>query len=791
MTRLTAFALLTITLIIALSLWFIRAQEPPAPLPANAPATAFSAQRAFGYVQQIARQPHAMGTPAHAQVRTYLLGQLRLLGLEPQVQETIVAHRSGPKAGYVFNLLARLPGQQPTGRKAVLMLAHYDSQPNALGAADDGSCVAAILETARALKAGPPLQHDVIFLLTDGEEYGLFGAQAFVNQHPWAKDVAFVMNLEARGVRGPAMTFEISPQNGWAVDALIKAAPYPVASSLMYEIYSSLPNNTDFTVFRQAGYTGINSAYIDGFVHYHKLTDSPQNLSLSSMQHHGSNLLAMTRHVANQPLVQTKAPDRVFFNTVGFHMVQYPLGLHGWLVGLLALVLLGTLVTGVRRGVVSVGRSLAGAGLFLLAVVLIMALFWPLTVGIRGLLPTAFFYDYNQKGEPLPFRYYLNGLYGSDRFLVGYVLLTVGLFGLLMRVALRWVRSFSLVMGVYLVLFGLVLLALLKVPSGTYLLLFPLLFSALGTWVVLHWRLNEQLDNQRQLGIAFLTALPALTLIPLVRMLFVTFDLQMPIIAAMLLFLLVLGLLLPLLLVIDQPLRWYRLPRLPLVPLLSLGLGLLVTGWAIRAERPSPTQPQHSHLSYYLDADTGRARWASTATSIDPWKAQFFPALTIGPFTDFYPTTQPRWLQTTAPALPLAAPTATILTDSSTATTRTLRLQLQSHRQAAAFEIRVVSPDSGAVRSAALNGEPVRPSRSQTVLGPAGRYVFFTGCNGLPLSRTLTLTLETRPGVPLQLLLYDETMTLPPALDKPLPPGVVYEQGHGSNQTIVRKAITL
>jgi hypothetical protein len=423
MTRFATLALFALITLVGVSVWLICAIEPPAPLPANAPPTAFSAQRAFGYVQEMARAPHAMGTPAHAEVRTYLLGQLRQLGLAPQVQETTVAHRSGPKAGYVFNLLARLPGSQAAGRKAVLMMAHYDSQPNARGAADDASCVAAILETARALKNGPPLQHDVIFLITDGEEYGLFGAQAFVNQHPWARDVAFVMNLEARGVRGPAMTFEISPENGWAVDALIQSAPYPVASSLMYEIYSSLPNNTDFTVFRQAGYMGINSAYIDGFVHYHKLTDSPENLSLNSLQHHGSNLLAVTRHVANQPLTQTKAPDKVFFNTIGFHMVQYPKGLTGWLVLVLAAVLLGTFAEGARQGVMPVGRVVAGAGLFLLIVLLVTALFWPITVGIRGWLPSAFFFDFGLQEQALPFRYYLNGLYGADRFLVGYTLL--------------------------------------------------------------------------------------------------------------------------------------------------------------------------------------------------------------------------------------------------------------------------------------------------------------------------------------------------------------------------------
>ena len=51
-------------------------------------------------------------------------------------------------------------------------MAHYDSVPFGPGAADDGAGVVTLLETARALKAGPPLKNDVIFLFTDGEEAG-------------------------------------------------------------------------------------------------------------------------------------------------------------------------------------------------------------------------------------------------------------------------------------------------------------------------------------------------------------------------------------------------------------------------------------------------------------------------------------------------------------------------------------------------------------------------------------------------------------------------------------------
>ena len=34
------------------------------------------------------------------------------------------------------------------------------------------------------------------------------GAEAFVDEHPWAKDVGLALDLEARGRSGPVYTFQ-------------------------------------------------------------------------------------------------------------------------------------------------------------------------------------------------------------------------------------------------------------------------------------------------------------------------------------------------------------------------------------------------------------------------------------------------------------------------------------------------------------------------------------------------------------------------------------------------------
>ena len=196
-----------------------------------------------------------MGSPENAEVREYIFGELASLGLDPQVQTATVVdeqHGSPYDAATAYNVLARIEGTGAGEAEAVMLAAHYDSVPTGPGANDDGAGVAALLETARALSAGPRPRNDVIFLFTDGEEPGFLGAEAFVKEHPWADDISVVLNFEARGNSGPSMMFETSAENGRLVEEFARAAPRPVASSATYEVYKRTPSGDDPIEFRKA-----------------------------------------------------------------------------------------------------------------------------------------------------------------------------------------------------------------------------------------------------------------------------------------------------------------------------------------------------------------------------------------------------------------------------------------------------------------------------------------------------------------------------------------------------------
>src|SRR5215207_3823526 len=292
------------------------ALEPPEPLPASAQASEFSAERAFSHVEQIAERPHAVGSAANAEVRNYLVGQLEGLGLRPTVQEATSARTKEGTASIarVHNIHARIPGSAPTGH--VVLVAHYDSVPRGPGAADDGAGVAAILEIARAITSGSPPRNDVDILLTDAEEPWLLGAQAFVRDDRLDPRRSVVLNLEARGTSGPVIMFESSTDNASVIPALA-SAQRPIAASGWEACYQLLSNDTDFTIFRDAGFAGMNFAFGDGSARYHTPEDSPANLDPASLQHMGATVLAATRHFADQDLGAQRGAALTYFSVLG------------------------------------------------------------------------------------------------------------------------------------------------------------------------------------------------------------------------------------------------------------------------------------------------------------------------------------------------------------------------------------------------------------------------------------------------------------------------------------------
>lgn len=87
--------------------------------------------------------------------------------------------------GNAFNVLAELPGSDPAVRDEVVMLGgHLDSWHTGVGATDNADGATTMMEAMRILKAsGLPLRRTVRVALWSGEEQGLLGSRAWVQQH--------------------------------------------------------------------------------------------------------------------------------------------------------------------------------------------------------------------------------------------------------------------------------------------------------------------------------------------------------------------------------------------------------------------------------------------------------------------------------------------------------------------------------------------------------------------------------------------------------------------------------
>jgi hypothetical protein len=338
--RASAIALGLAVVIGALSLWGAKGVTPK---PRDAAPGEFSAERAHDHLKKMCVETHPTGSQAALRVRQYIEQTVRDMGYEPEVQKVLLPRRTTRApyhVAYIENVIVRVPGSAPTG--AFLNMAHYDSVPYGLGAADDGAGCAALLETLRALKHHPQPKNDLIFLFTDGEEAGLLGPKAFLD-HPYIKDVKAVLNFEARGYYGPSMMFELSEENGWLIEQVAQAVDYPSASSVMFDAAGRMPTTTDYEVLKKAGYPGMGLAFVGGIEYYHTYNDSPENISMFSLQQHGEYGLPLNLHFGNVDLSNVRQPNSVYFDLFGRWLVRYP---QSWLPVLVSLGVLARCLSG-------------------------------------------------------------------------------------------------------------------------------------------------------------------------------------------------------------------------------------------------------------------------------------------------------------------------------------------------------------------------------------------------------------------------------------------------------------
>ncbi len=739
-----AIGLLTGLFAVAVVLLALSQLTYPGPVPVDAPPAAFSSGRAMKHLAAITKAPRPIGSQAAGEVRDYIMGELGAAGLSPEIQTTTVINQkwgSPFRAGTVHNIVARLAGAEGGSDKALLVVAHYDSVPTSFGASDDGAAVAGMLETLRALKSGPQLKRDVIFLFTDGEEVGLLGAQAFAESHPWAKDVGLVINLEARGNRGPSLMFETSSQNGRLIRELARADERPLTNSALYEMYRVLPNETDLSIFKDAGLPGLNLAYIGGLTHYHAALDSFERIDEGSLQHQGASLLALARAFGNGTLANMREGNAVYFGVAGSPLIRYP-AIWALLFSLLVLAgLVAVMVIGFKKGRLSFSGVMAGfLALFLsmLSAAIIVSVVSVLVILLHS-----------------GYRTILQGTtYNRNVYVASFVALTLALTA---AIYIRFRRRASvedLMVGGLVWWAVLMLLSSLLLPGTSYLFTWPLCSMLIGL-AYLFTSKEQEPGPLKRLAVFLLSAVPGILLLaPIIALSFIAFRMvgyglvMIPVV-------LVLTLLLPAIGLMRRPGKWW-LPATALVlSIVLIGIGSLTSGFDTEHPRPND-------LFYALDADTGKAIWVSSDVNTDEWTAQYLSATpTKDALYNFFPASSKKYLFGTAPAITLDAPQLTLLSDNTSKGVRQLRLRASSSRKAPVISVQADSEVE--VVGDMVNDKRIDYAqvRTQGELGDRWGVNYY----GVP-DEGVELTVFVKSSRPLKLRIVDQSYGLP---EKELP----------------------
>lgn len=286
------------------------------------PAPVFNDQNARAHVNILAGTigSRAVGTPANARAREYIIEQLRLFGFDVRVQEADARRAEAGLTARVTNVIAVRRGVRD---EAIGLVSHYDSSPDAPGAADDAFGVAVSLEAARVLAARTDRHWSLMVLVTDGEEAGLMGAAALVTDREVLRRLQAYINLEAQGSAGDAQLFETGPGNGWLLRPWARAAPHPRGDSYAVSIYRRLPSDTDFSVLKRHEIPGLNFALIGDSYAYHTARDTPERLSATSLRDTGENAVAIVTELDRTDITQRTTDSPTYFDINAAAAVTY------------------------------------------------------------------------------------------------------------------------------------------------------------------------------------------------------------------------------------------------------------------------------------------------------------------------------------------------------------------------------------------------------------------------------------------------------------------------------------
>ena len=295
------------------------------PLPPLSADEARLAERLRRHVTAVASEPHnvryhaALTRAAH-----YIENELRALGYEPKRQPYDADGRP------VWNIEATLePASAKAGEESLVVGAHYDSAGDAPGANDNGTGVAALIELARSLRAGPAPGKRVhlVFFVNEEPPYfrtELMGSRRYAELlRQRGERVAGMIALETIGAfsdapgsqRYPAPFHLVLPNVGnfiafvampgsrrfmhEVIGAFRREARFPTIGGVAPAIVEGI-DWSDHASFAAQGIPAlmITDTAVFRYPHYHTPADTPDKVDYQKLARITAGLARVLHHLA-------------------------------------------------------------------------------------------------------------------------------------------------------------------------------------------------------------------------------------------------------------------------------------------------------------------------------------------------------------------------------------------------------------------------------------------------------------------------------------------------------------
>lgn len=255
----------------------------------------------------------------------WLYQEFEDMQLETRYQEwTHCNFKKYPKFYRSKNIKATLPGNGDLSEELLIVNAHYDTVKDAPGAIDDGAGVAAVLTAAYVLRQFD-FNRTIKFVAFSGEEVGLLGSRAYVNEiYEDDPDILVEFNVDGVGYattaqHGRNITLVPTEDAKWIVNEMKGVNEdyeinFNVRDSWIIEPGGPRRYTSDFYDFVLHGYEAIAFWGSEPYPYWHSPEDTIDKVNFSYLVNITKLIVASLAHMADidvyYPQIRIGAPRR-------------------------------------------------------------------------------------------------------------------------------------------------------------------------------------------------------------------------------------------------------------------------------------------------------------------------------------------------------------------------------------------------------------------------------------------------------------------------------------------------